>query len=61
MVIISSGIPAKPITPRIMRDGRIFGMTAIRAIDIDLNTIKKRTKIIVKTVNIVCICDENKL
>jgi hypothetical protein len=44
-----------------MRDGRIFGMTAIRAIDIDLNTIKKRTKIIVKTVNIVCICDANKL
>jgi len=55
MVIISSGIPIKPINPRMISDGRVFGMTAIRATDIDLNTITNRTKIILKTVKMVFI------
>ena len=41
---MSSGIPTKPINPRITSEGIIFGATAIRAMDIDLNTIKKSIK-----------------
>jgi hypothetical protein len=58
---MSSGIPAQPISPRITSDGRILGITAITAMEIDLKTIKNSIKIIVKTVKIVFICDENKL
>ena len=55
IVMMSSGILAQPINPRIKSEGRIFGITAIIAIEIDLKTIKKSTKIIVKTVKIVFI------
>ncbi len=61
IVIISRGILAKPINPRIIKDGIMFGITAIRAIEIDLNTSKKSIKMIVKTVKIVLTCEENKL
>ena len=52
---MSKGIPNKPINPRITSDGMIFGMTAIAAIEIDLKTIRKSTKIMQKTVKTVYI------
>ena len=55
IVIISSGIFAKPITPKINSDGITFGSTAISAIDADLNMNKKSIKIITKTLVIVFI------
>ena len=53
--MMSKGIPTKPMTPRITSDGIIFGMTAIIAIEIDLKTIRKSTKIMLKTVKTVFI------
>ena len=61
IVIISSGIPAKPIIPRIKNAAIKFGITPIKEIFIFLKRIKNIIKIPIITKPRVKIWDLNKL
>ena len=61
IVIISSGIPSKPIMPRIKKAAIKFGATPIKESTIFLNKMKNIKKIPIITIPRVSIWDLNKL